>query len=103
MKSAIKTIEEKIKGLESKKRIWSKTPNKNGQILKKVKKELSEHREALEHLNLKHQESKTETCRIVQLHSYRIMTPLEVKEKKIKKQGVGIWICTNCEDIAHSM
>jgi ribosomal protein L37AE/L43A len=41
--------------------------------------------------------------KLVTMHTYRIATPAEIKERKIKSKGIGIWICTNCGKITHSM
>lgn len=42
-------------------------------------------------------------CKTITQHSFRIMKPIEIKERKIKSKGVGIWICVNCGKIVHSM
>jgi len=47
MKSAIRTITQEINSLRIEKRIWSKKPNYNHEILGNVELEIQEHRDAL--------------------------------------------------------
>lgn len=53
IKSAIKTLENKLHGLKIELRTWSNPPNFNQQIIDECNQEIKDHEEALKILNCK--------------------------------------------------